>query len=120
MKVDDNAFLIIETKSGKVAYLHASWTQWKNQFKFEIYGTKGAIEINGLGKSYGTETLTVYKKHKTGKPPIEAKKKFRGRDHSWEHEWIDLIKAINQNKLPMSNQYESCKVMKTISYLYSL
>ena len=86
----------------------------------EIYGTKGAIEINGLGKSYGTETLTVYKKHKTGKPPIETKKKFKGQDNSWKREWIDLIKAINQNKLPMSNQYESCEVMKTISYLYSL
>ena len=120
MKVDDNSFLTIETESGKVAHLHASWTQWKNQFKFEIYGTKGAIEINGLGKSYGTETLTVYKKHKTGKPPIETKKKFKGQDNSWKREWIDLIKAINQNKLPMSNQYESCEVMKTISYLYSL
>ena len=120
MQVDDNAFIMLETKSGKVAHLHATWTQWKNLFKFEIYGTKGAIEINGLGKSYGTETLKIFKRHKIGKPPQIIKKKFKGQDDSWKHEWLDFISAIELNKPLMSDHKESQEVMKTIDNLYKL
>ena len=121
MEVDDNAFVLLETKSGKVAQLHATWTQWKNLFKFEIYGDKGAIEISGLGKSYGTETLRLFKRKNLGKPPVLIEKQFKGSDKSWELEWLDFIKAIESNsqkKQPMSNQRESLQVMKTIDCLY--
>ena len=33
---------------------------WKNKFIFEIFGKFGKIEINGLGKSYGKETLKFF------------------------------------------------------------
>lgn len=118
MNVDDNAFAILETKSGKVAELHASWTQWKNMFRFEIYGTKGAIEINGLGKSYGTETLRMFKRYKLGMPPKIIERRFSGPDKSWELEWRDFLKAIKQNKKVLSNENESASVMKVINSLY--
>lgn len=118
MKVDDNAFIMLETTSGKVAHLHATWTQWKNLFRFEIYGTKGAIEINGLGKSYGRETLKIVKRIKIGKPPQVIKKRFKPIDNSWKNEWVDFINAIEGNKPLMSNQKESLEVMKTIDNLY--
>ena len=54
----------IKYKKNKVAFLHCSCTEWKNKFSFEIFGEKGKIEINGLGKSYGTENLTLYKMRK--------------------------------------------------------
>ena len=123
MEVDDNAFALFETTKGKVAQIHASWTQWKNLFKFEIYGTHGAIEINGLGKSYGTETLRLFKRKIPGKPPEITEKRFTGYDKSWELEWLDFLRAINSKSLktqPMSNQKESLEVMKTISNLYGL
>lgn len=119
MDVDDNAFALIETKSGKVAQIHASWTQWKNLFRFEIYGKKGTIEINGLGKSYGTETLKLLVRHKLGKAPKIYEQLYNGYDNSWELEWKDFINSIKLNKLPMSNQNESLMVMKTISKLYN-
>ena len=122
MKVDDNAFIVFETESGKIANLHATWTQWKNIFRFEIYGTKGALEINGLGKSYGTESLKIYKRHKLGKPPEMIEKEFKGNDSSWEHEWKDFILAIeskNSKVLLMSNENESLEVMRTISKIYN-
>lgn len=121
MKVDDNAFIVFETENGKVAHLHATWTQWKNLFKFEIYGTKGALEINGLGKSYGIETLKIYKRHKLGKLPEIIEKEFKGNDNSWEHEWMDFILAIeskNSKVLSMSNENESLEVMRTIGNIY--
>jgi hypothetical protein len=45
---------------GRTAWLHATWTEWKNLFSLEIYGRNGKLEINGLGGSYGVESLTFY------------------------------------------------------------
>ena len=36
MDVEDNAFLALRTAGGGFAWLHASWTEWKNLFSFEI------------------------------------------------------------------------------------
>ena len=38
MPVDDNGFLLLKTPKKQVAFLHASCTEWKNLFSFEIYG----------------------------------------------------------------------------------
>ena len=122
MNVDDNSFVLVETKTGKVAQIHATWTQWKNLFRFEIYGTHGAIEINGLGKSYGIETLKIFKRKKLGEPPRVIEKQFKDYDKSWELEWLHFVRAIKQksNKMQlMSNHKESLEVMKTINRLYS-
>lgn len=113
MEVEDNAFCLFETKSGKIVQLHASWTQWKNKFVFEIYGDKGSIEINGLGKSYGDETLKISIRKNLGKAPIVKEKVFKGDDLSWELEWKDFIKS----KKPMSNHKESLEVMRVVSRL---
>ena len=120
IEVEDNAFALYETTSGKVVQIHASWTQWKNLFKLEIYGTKGSLEINGLGGSYGTETLSISLKTGAGKPPITTKKSFKAKDNSWKHEWLDFVNAVETKRPPLSNHKESLEVMKTISNLYSL
>jgi predicted dehydrogenase len=69
MPVDDNGFLLLKTPTNQVAHLHASCTEWKNTFSFEIYGHKGKIDINGLGGSYGVERLSFYKMSKMMGPP---------------------------------------------------
>ena len=51
MPVEDNAFLLLRTAGGKVASLHATWTEWKNLFTFEIYGRCAKLEISGLGEA---------------------------------------------------------------------
>lgn len=122
MEVDDNAFILLETESGKVAHLHASWTQWKNKFLFEIFGTKGSIEVNGLGKSYGTETVKLFERVSLGMPPKVIEKRFKGYDNSWKLEWLDFIRQVKlkgKKRYLMSNHKESLSVMKTISMLYS-
>ena len=63
MKLEDNCFLNLENRNGSIAFLHASCTEWKNKFIFEILVNR-KIEINGLGKSYGRESLTYYKMSK--------------------------------------------------------
>ena len=51
--VEDNAFALFRTATGSIASLHVSWTQWKNLFSFEVFGTEGYVVVEGLGGSYG-------------------------------------------------------------------
>jgi predicted dehydrogenase len=62
MEVEDNAFALFKTAKGQTASMHTSWTQWKNRFSFEIYGEAGYLIVEGLGGSYGTETLRIGKR----------------------------------------------------------
>ncbi len=47
MPVEDNGFLLLKTAQRQTAFLHASCTEWKNLFSFEIFGSKGKLEISG-------------------------------------------------------------------------
>lgn len=62
MRVEDNAFALFKTLKEQIALMHTSWTQWKNQFSFEIYGEAGYLIVDGLGGSYGKETLGIGKR----------------------------------------------------------
>ena len=93
-QVDDNAFLTLTNKKNKVAFLHCSCTEWKNKFSFEIFGSKGKIDINGLGRSYGTEKLNLYiMKKKLGKPKMRSWK-YYGKDNSWKLEIKKFLKTF--------------------------
>ena len=98
MEVEDNGFALLRTKKGQVIQLHASWTEWKNLFSFEIMCRTGKIQIDGLGRSYGTETLTFYKmKPEMGVPDKEVFE-FKEEDRSWELEFADFIDSIKSGK----------------------
>jgi len=62
MDVEDNAFALFKTSIGQTALMHTSWTQWKNRFTFEVFGEAGYLIVEGLGGSYGTETLRIGKR----------------------------------------------------------
>ena len=64
MDVEDNAFAFFKTGKGQVALMQTSWTQWKNSFTFEIFGESGYLMVDGLGGSYGTETLRIGRRKK--------------------------------------------------------
>ena len=61
MPVEDNGFLWLENVHRQVAWLHASCTEWKNLFSFEVFGRDGKLQVDGLGGSYGTERLSFYR-----------------------------------------------------------
>jgi predicted dehydrogenase len=99
-KVEDNVFFLLRTASGEVAHLHASWTEWKNLFSFEIFGRVGKLAIDGLGGSYGTERLTFYKmKPEMGPPDIESWE-FPGPDLSWDAELAAFAEDIRLGRAP--------------------
>ncbi len=117
--LEDNAFAMLKFKDGQVASFHTSWTQWKNQFVFEIFCEKGSVSINGLGGSYGVETLTIAKRKAEGGAPEMEFEEFIGEDFSWRDEWNDFICGINDH----SHNYfapaeDGLKVMRTLNSLY--
>jgi len=118
MKVEDNGFVLLKNKKGQIALLHTSWTEWKNLFSFEIFCKHGKLEINGLGGSYGEETLTYYKM----KPEFGIPDKFfyswPGEDVSWKLEFKNFVDAISENKAPLSTLQDAYAAMKIIFDIY--
>lgn len=100
-EVEDNVFFALRPKTGGFAWMHASWTEWKNLFSFEITLERAKIEISGLGGSYGVETLTLYEMQpEMGRPPSSTKT-WDETDVSWTLELEDLIANIfNPGHIP--------------------
>jgi len=41
---EDNGFALLRNAAGRVATLHASWSEWRGyQFRVEVYGTRGCV-----------------------------------------------------------------------------
>jgi predicted dehydrogenase len=117
VKVEDNAFIIL--KDGQfVANLHASWTEWKNRFMFEIYGQKGYLKINGLGGSYGPESLT-YGIRIPGAAPKEKSWQFENKDVSWHKEWQNFKLAIKKSAKLNGSGKEGLGVLKIAKTVYN-
>ncbi len=99
-KLEDNAFLSLRTNSGRLAWLHASWTQWKNLFSFEIYGEDGALHINGLSSHYGPQRLQIIRRRSGGGPPevqetdFASGKSQNALDDVWVKEWATFMSSV--------------------------
>ncbi len=92
--VEDNAFLHLRLEAGGHAWLHASWTEWKNLFSFEIACRTAKIELTGLGGSYGPERLTLYRMSEAMGPPEITAWEWPPGDESWRLEILDVGEAI--------------------------
>jgi predicted dehydrogenase len=117
--LEDNAFILLQARSGQVANLHTSWTMWKNRFSFEVFGRDGYARVDGLGGSYGLETLTVGSKTTEGTAPAETVMKFERPDESWEGDWRDLIISIEQQRDPEVGADDGLAVMRLVHEVYS-
>ena len=117
-QVEDNAFALFRTAKGQVASLHASWTQWRNIFCFEITGDRGYLVINGLGGSYGPERLTIGRRNLGGGAPSEQTLNFEQGDSSWEAEWRDFCAAIADGREPLASGYDGWQAMRMVAAVY--
>ncbi|WP_159006126.1 Gfo/Idh/MocA family oxidoreductase [Bradyrhizobium sp. S69] len=120
MPVDDNGFLLLKTASRQVAFLHASCTEWKNTFSFEIYGRDGKIEINGLGGSYGTERLTYYKMLPEMGPPETTTWEYPMADNSWDMEFAEFLEDIRLTRQPSAGLHDAIEALKIIEKIYGM
>jgi predicted dehydrogenase len=119
MQVEDNVFMSLKSNSGQIAFLQASCTEWKNMFSMEIYGKNGKIELTGLGRSYGEETLTFHKMLPEMGPPLSQTWSFPEPDNSWEIEMGEFIDDIKTGASNSDNLDSSLEVLRVISEIYS-
>jgi predicted dehydrogenase len=117
-EVEDNCFLTLSTGSGRVAWLHATWTEWNNLFSFEIYGRVGKLTIDGLGGSYGTESLTYYKMLPQMGPPETTRWDWPSPDESWDLEVKEFAAAITERRRPIGDIEDAVSTMSVIDRIY--
>ncbi|MDB5291567.1 MAG: gfo/Idh/MocA family oxidoreductase [Phycisphaerales bacterium] len=116
--VEDNGFALLKTSSGQVAWLHASCTEWKNCFSFEIYGKTGKLHIEGLGGSYGVERLSFYRMLPQMGPPETTIWEYPGEDRSWHLEFEHFMSCIAQKKQPIGSLDDALAALRVVDQLY--
>ena len=118
MPVEDNAFFLLKTAEGRVASLHASWTEWKNLFSFELFCRMGKLEISGLGGSYGVERLIHYQMSPAMGPPESTSYEYPMEDDSWQREFEDFLDDIRLRREPSPGVTDAQAALRVIEHLY--
>jgi 1,5-anhydro-D-fructose reductase (1,5-anhydro-D-mannitol-forming) len=125
LDIEDNVFAIYkDSKTGVVASLHSTMTQWRHLFSLEIFLEKGSIVLNGLKTSsgtYGDEILSIAK-NRTISPAAawqDEEKITFPTDTSWTSEINHFIDAIENDKhVQIGSSSHALAVMKLIDKTY--
>ncbi len=118
IEVEDNAFVYMQSKGGADIQFNVSWTNWKNIFSFEVFGTDGYLRVEGLGGSYGPETLEYGRRKKEGGRPDIDLMEFRPEDVSWRDEWLEFCRAVDENRAPVGDGHDGMKANEIIEAIY--
>lgn len=116
-KLEDSAFLILKGKK-TVASLVTTCLEWKNLFCFEVTLDTAKIQIDGLGRSYGTEKLTLYEMLPKMGPPKVSEYIYEGQDMSWNLENKEFFKRIKNKEYGTDEIKRAQYVLKIISKAY--
>jgi predicted dehydrogenase len=118
MPVEDNAWLMGELPDGGRVNLHASWTEWKNLFSFEVCFKHGKAEVQGLGGSYGPERYIEYPMDSDMTIPTKSLVEFPGQDTSWQSEWADFKRRVNGAPGLGATDRDALRVLEIIAEVY--
>lgn len=116
--LEDTSFLILKGKNS-VANLTATCVEWKNIFCFEIMLNTAKIQIDGLGRSYGNEKLTLYKMSNKMGPPKTNEYSFPEEDMSWSRETDIFFYRIRANDVTDKDIDDAKYVLKIINKSYN-
>lgn len=118
-EVEDNANIILKSTDEKIfANFNASWTEWKNNFIFELFTDDIQFSIKGLGGSYGIESLTIYEMGKNLGPPKTTIFEYPGTDTSWEVESSLFINNIKNDNYSSKSLNDAIKLHAIVEYIY--
>lgn len=125
LDIEDNVFAIYKnSKTGVVASLHSTMTQWRHLFSLEVFLENGYMVLNGLKTSsgtYGDEILSIAK-NRTTAPAASWKDEEHftfATDSSWESEIDHFFDAINNNTdITIGNSRDALEIMKLIDLTY--
>jgi predicted dehydrogenase len=119
MPVEDNGFLCLHHAGGQVGWLHASCSEWKNLFCFEIYGRTGKLQIDGLGGSYGLERLAYYRMLPQMGPPETTIWEYPGEDTSWAAEFRNFERAVTGEKGIGATLDDAVAALEAVAAVYA-
>jgi 1,5-anhydro-D-fructose reductase (1,5-anhydro-D-mannitol-forming) len=125
LDVEDNAFVILKnSKTGLVANLHSTMTQWRHLFSLEIFMEKGYMVLNGLitsSMSYGEEVLSIAK-NRSAAPAANWKDEVKTQyvdNHSWRYEMEHFLNKITDNEpISIGNSSDALQLMTIIDKIY--
>ncbi|MBR9990940.1 MAG: Gfo/Idh/MocA family oxidoreductase [Gemmatimonadetes bacterium] len=118
-RLEDNAFGLLRFGAGVVGQFHVGTTEWKNLFSFEIRGDMGAIHVEGLGGSYGPESLTLTRRPQSGVDVEVSRMDFADHDSSWSAEWSDFAAAFHGEGMRHGSPEDGLQVLATVDALYA-
>ena len=119
MPVDDNAFLNLRNAAGATAWLQVSCSEWKNLFSFEIYGRTGKLQVDGLGGSYGLESLTYHRMLPEMGPPETTRWEYPRGDDSWRLEMAAFLEDIATGRKPNPGLREARSALAVVESVYA-
>jgi predicted dehydrogenase len=121
--VEDNAYVLLKDKLGRIAMLNSSATQWQHKFSLEISLTKGYIELSGIlsgSKSYGEEKIVIGKRdEESDNGQMESFTIKFLEDNSWKDEIFEFADAIlNDKKIESGSSIDALETMKLVFKIY--
>jgi predicted dehydrogenase len=124
--IEDNVFANFRnSKTGMVASLHSTMTQWRHLFSLEVFMECGYMALNGLktsSNSYGTEQLAVsMNRSKAPAATWEDEERLTYEtDTSWNTEIRMFFDAIEKGTpITSGNSTQALEVMRLIDRIYA-
>lgn len=124
--IEDNVFANFRNrKTGVVASLHSTMTQWRHLFSLEVFLERGYMVLNGIktqSGTYGDEVLTVAKNRTMSPAAVwedEEKTVFHV-DTSWADETNYFLDCVLENRtVETGSSRDALKVMQLIDTVYT-
>lgn len=114
---EDTGTALLSHYSGAISNVMSSLLIWHNRFNLEVYGSEGFAVVEGLGASYGVETLSVAQRD-SSKPFKVVQTQFRGADQSWALEWQAFLDSIQEKPSDIATPVQAHHVMQVVSTGY--
>lgn len=124
--IEDNVFANFRnSKTGLVASLHSTMTQWRHLFSLEVFLECGYMVLNGLktsSNSYGTEQLSIaMNRSKAPAATWEDEERLTYETNtSWDTEMRMFFDAVEKGTpITSGNSSQALNVMRLIDRIYS-
>ncbi len=126
IKVEDNAFVLMQSDNNVIASMHSSATQWKHKFLLEMCFEEGYLNLDGIlsgTRSYAPEKLIIGRREfeditfAMGKPK-ETIISFEN-DNSWNLEIEEFINAVNgKGKVKQGTLQDAFETLSLVQKVY--
>jgi len=121
--VEDNAYALMRSPTGRTAILHSTATQWQHRFSLEMALTEGYVELQGIlssSKSYEQERLIVRRRPKSVTGTDREKVITYLEDNSWRDEvWEFARAAVGGTPLASGASWDALETMRLVYRVYS-